>query len=107
MSSLACVKPKLKDCHQPHKHNTKRINAISVHDYTQQVQLRNAELRQEFEELTSYSLIPPGVYILPQKHLVDNAPITQFNGSLFMRSGVYSGLVLKFNIEIPMSYPSQ
>ena len=49
--------------------------------------------------------MPEGMYLLPQKQMILEAPITEWHGSFFVRSGPFVGAVLKFTVEFSSTYP--
>lgn len=61
-------------------------------------QSREIQLMFEYETLVHYS--PAGIFVIP-----DIKALHIWYGLIFIRSGVYQGLVLKFLIDIPKDYP--
>ncbi|KAI9294087.1 UBC-like protein [Neoconidiobolus thromboides FSU 785] len=55
----------------------------------------------EFANLRNHNQCPNGVYVIP---LPENINI--WYGVLFIHKGYYKGAVLKFRIDIPISYPN-
>lgn len=64
-------------------------------------------IQSEFESIIKYGLMPEGMYILPQKQMILETPITEWHGTFFVRSGPFVGAVFRFTIEFSSSYPTK
>ncbi|KAJ9082279.1 hypothetical protein DSO57_1006064 [Entomophthora muscae] len=73
---------------------------ISNYDDTA-IYFRRYELLIEYASLRNPSVCPTGVYVMPA---LDDINI--WYGVIFIHKGFYKGAVLKYRLDIPLSYPA-